>query len=279
MRTRVVPISVFLLVVLGCGRHREPQSRDKSETRAQSAPVAISPQSPAAPSFTPVASQSAGEPEAPRPSPFATLPDADRQANITTTTPATSEPAPHPPSKPVTPSAALKKPLKAFDLSSIQKNSRDRIAPLPAPPELQLPGQAATSNLPFGVRPCCTGTATLEPAKPARIQRMLRRVPGLRRIGQAPNALDGYVAPRPARDITMVLPPQARSILTAGTMSLKASVNESGGVTRVELLSPRNEELIRLAAYAAGSWQFVPASLNDRTVPSEVILHFNFSTK
>ena len=107
---------------------------------------------------------------------------------------------------------------------------------------------------------------------------MLGRVPGLRRIHQNPDSAEGYVAPRPAREISLVLPPEARGALTRGTMDLKATVNESGRVTRVQLLSPKDEELVRLAAYAASAWPFVPAKVNDRAVPSEVILHFTFSS-
>jgi TonB family protein len=61
-------------------------------------------------------------------------------------------------------------------------------------------------------------------------------------------------------------------------MDLKATVNESGRVTRVQLLSPKDEELVRLAAYAASAWPFVPAKVNDRAVPGDVILHFTFSS-
>jgi TonB family protein len=67
-------------------------------------------------------------------------------------------------------------------------------------------------------------------------------------------------------------------VLTRGTMDLKATVNESGRVTRVQLLSPKDEELVRLAAYAASAWPFVPAKVNDRAVPGDVILHFTFSS-
>jgi TonB family protein len=73
-----------------------------------------------------------------------------------------------------------------------------------------------------------------------------------------------------------MLPPEARGALRDGRMDLKASVNESGRVTRVELLSPKDEELVRLASYAASDWPFTPARLNDKAVSSEVILHFNF---
>jgi hypothetical protein len=60
-------------------------------------------------------------------------------------------------------------------------------------------------------------------------------------------------------------------------MDLRASVDQTGRVTRVELLSPKDEELIRVAADAAGSWPFVPAKVNDVATPSEVILHFTFT--
>ena len=106
---------------------------------------------------------------------------------------------------------------------------------------------------------------------------MLGTVPGIRRIHRNPENAEGYVVSRPARAITLVLPPEASAALTRGTMDLKATVDASGRVTRVELLSPKDEELVRLAAYAASAWPFVPAKVNNRAVPSEVILHFTFS--
>ena len=61
-------------------------------------------------------------------------------------------------------------------------------------------------------------------------------------------------------------------------MDLKASVDVSGRVTRVELLSPPDEYLVKLAAYNATGWRFAPAKLKDHPVSSEVILHFRFDT-
>jgi hypothetical protein len=61
-------------------------------------------------------------------------------------------------------------------------------------------------------------------------------------------------------------------------MDVKASVDASGRVTRVELLSPRDEDLVTLAAYAANGWRFAPAELNDELVPAKIILHFSFDT-
>ena len=59
-------------------------------------------------------------------------------------------------------------------------------------------------------------------------------------------------------------------------MDLKATINAEGAVTRVELLAPKDQELVNLASYAASEWRFIPARHNETAVPSEVILHFNF---
>jgi len=61
-------------------------------------------------------------------------------------------------------------------------------------------------------------------------------------------------------------------------MDLKASVDASGRVTRVELLSPRDEYLANLASYNAAAWRFAPAKLNDQPVSSDIILHFRFDS-
>jgi TonB family protein len=159
---------------------------------------------------------------------------------------------------------------------SSTSTSRDRVAAFPAPPPVSTTAHAPAASLP-AAKTCCYGTATAVPARPARLQRILQRVPGIRRIRQTPDTAEGYVAPRPAHEISMVLPPETRKMLVEGTMDLKASVNEAGRVTRVQLLSPKDEELVRLAAYAASTWPFVPAKVNDKAVASEVILHFSFN--
>jgi hypothetical protein len=264
-----VGLGVSLLLLAACGRHRDHRatasnSRQESATAAQPAP-----------SLTNVASTNAASPASvppaivERPSPFTNPPDADRQQIVST------EPAAP---KTSSPKKIVSKPLKPFNLASIPQ-TRDRIATLPAPPLLQNRAPGGASALPFGRKPCCVGTATAEPAKPARLLRALGKVPGLRRLRQAPETEEGFVPAKPARTITMVLPPESRSILPDGNMELKATVNESGGVTRVELLAPKDEELIRLSAYAASDWTFVPARVNDKPVPSDVILHFNFAGK
>jgi Gram-negative bacterial TonB protein C-terminal len=88
-----------------------------------------------------------------------------------------------------------------------------------------------------------------------------------------------FVPPRPTHELQFVLPPGGVPALAhKKQMDLKASIDASGHVTRVELLSPRDEELVTLAAYAANHWSFTPARLDEQPVPGEVILHFHFDS-
>ena len=303
MKAGIISLVLLSLVLPGCGRHK----RQESSSNPQSRTAATLPVSAVAPPLLAAADpQTQDTRPASRPSPFSDLREADRQqaasATSTSATPlvVSTAPAPSAASPQPTPSItstppqtreqvrksaasnanAARKQLKPFvpkpaDLS-VAQNSRDRVVALPAAPPLAATALTPVPPPSLNQKLCCVGTAFLEPAKPAGFQRVLRRVPGLRRIGQHPEAEEGFVAAKPRRDITLLLPPGARASLRDGRMDLKASVDESGRVTRVELLSPKDEELVRLASYAASDWPFTPARLNDKTVPSEVILHFNF---
>jgi TonB family protein len=286
MNSGLVSIAVLLPLLEGCTRHT-------GERKAQSnhEPSHITSLPPAGSVEPELLTKTASEPQTlepqtldrsvySRPSPFSIGPEAELQQ------PALSQPAPIAPAPfaaaPSRAKAALRpeedrKPLKKFIPTTVADISHDRIAVLPGPPALPVITQNPAPSVILGHKTCCVGTATFEAARPALVRRVLGKVPGLRRIHQSPANTDGYVAPRPAREINLVLPPEARAALTRGTMDLKATVNESGHVTRVQLLSPKDEELVRLAAYAAGNWPFVPAKINDEAVPSEVILHFTFN--
>lgn len=259
---------VLIVLLSSCGRHRDRKEAHvvakQSETQAVAAPQPV----------TKVADASTAVPIE-RPSPFVAHTDADRQQQeIVPAAPADSEPAAPPPVLERTPRKAKRtatpKPLKPFALETADI-SHDRIAPLPGAPALPTLVPNTGVPVPFREKPV-VGTATFQPAK----QGGLKRVLGALRIHQKPEGQEGFVAAKPVRDITLVLPAEMRSILQQGGMDLKATVDESGHVTRVQLLSPKDDELIRLAAYAAGSWPFTPARVNDRPVPSEILVHFNF---
>ena len=147
----------------------------------------------------------------------------------------------------------------------------------PAPPAIEPSAPVAGKPLLFDEPMCCAATASYEPSRPNRLKRLIHEVPGLRKLNPASADSKGFVPPRPLHDIQISLPPETRTVLMQKKqMDLKASVNASGRVTRVELLSPRDEYLANLASYNAAAWRFAPAKLNDQPVPSEVILHFRF---
>jgi hypothetical protein len=150
---------------------------------------------------------------------------------------------------------------------------------LPPPPTLGQSTPVAGQLPPFLETMCCTATATYEPVRPSGLQRMIHKVPGLRRLNPSSTGGKGFIPPRPIHDIQFVVPPDASpALMQKKRMDVKASVDASGRVTRVELLSPRDEDLVTLAAYAANGWRFAPAELNDELVPAKVILHFSFDT-
>lgn len=266
MSRRLGLFAVLIVLLSSCSRHRDRREAHavpkQSETQAVATPQPVTKIADAA---VPIE----------RPSPFVAHTDADRQQQeIALAKPADSEPAAPPPV--VEPPAreakraAAPKPLKPFALETADI-SHDRPPQLPGAPALPTLAPKASVPVPFRDKPV-VGTATLQPTK----QGGLKRVLGALRIHQKPEGQEGFVAAKPVRDITLVLPAEMRSILEQGGMDLKATVDESGHVTRVQLLSPKDEELIRLAAYAAGYWPFTPARVNDKPVPSEIVMHFNF---
>ena len=282
MNTGLVSIAVAVLLLSGCSRHRDQRTAQTNRELTHIASLPLPAPAQQQSTTTPTSEAPTPENTVTRPSPFSEHPERELQKLPS------SQPAPEAPQPAaVLPSSRVKtaakpeeqrKALKAF-VPKFADSSRDRLAPLPSPPALLSIPKSPAPGLNLGHKVCCVGTATFEPARPARLQRMLGKVPGLRKLHQNPDGVDGYVAPRPAREISLVLPPEASAALTRGTMDLKASVDETGHVTRVQLLAPKDEELVRLASYAAGAWPFVPAKVNDKAVPGEVILHFTFSGK
>ena len=283
MNRGLVSIAVLFPILHGCTRH---SSKEIAQAKHEPAHVtSLRPAGAVEPELvTRVGSeqQTVDRSYLSRPSPFSIDPEPELQhpalpqaASATPPPPAVTQPVRI---KLAAKPEADRKPLKTF-VPKLGDTPRDRVALLPQPPALPAITQGPASSRILGYKTCCVGTATFEPARPALVRRVLGRVPGLRRIHQNPANTDGYVGPRPVREINLVLPPEARASLTRGTMDLKATVNESGHVTRVQLLSPKDDELVRLAAYAASNWPFVPAKINDEAVPGEVILHFTFNTE
>ncbi|HWB96338.1 MAG TPA: energy transducer TonB [Bryobacteraceae bacterium] len=147
---------------------------------------------------------------------------------------------------------------------------------IPAPPAVQQ--RAVNAPAPITTRRLSyTSTAICEPIKPSRLRRVIGKVPGLRRLQRSPETDEDFVPAKAVAPITFTLPSDASPrLMQKKQMDLKAAVDETGRVTRVELLAIPDEELVTLASYAASQWRFQPAKLSDKPIPSEVILHFRF---
>jgi hypothetical protein len=153
------------------------------------------------------------------------------------------------------------------------------VAPaLPTPPQVSRSAPDAGERLPVHQAQCCTAIATYEAAAPSGFERVVHKVPVLRRLSPRRAGSDkSFVPPRPLHDIQFTLSPDANSALREKKqVDLRASVDASGRIIRVKMLSPRDGDLAKLAAYAANGWLFEPAELNEQRVPGEIILHFNF---
>ena len=159
--------------------------------------------------------------------------------------------------------------------SPLAADATGALSPTPlAPPAVEPSAPDPGPPLLLEETTCCVATASYEPSMPNRLKRLIHEVPGFRKLNPDDR---GFVPPRPLHEIQISLPPDTSTLLMqTKRMDLKASVDVSGRVTRVELLSPRDEYLVKLAAYNATGWRFAPAKLNARPVSSEVILHFRF---
>jgi hypothetical protein len=247
-----------LVVLLWCGCRRAPnQHQSKTGSNSESpANTQISPPNP-----TPIG--------AVKPSPFAEpRPEDVAGASTARLTPATA----------TSERKTARRPINPFIPPTIQSTAAMRDSPtLPLPPVVPRPRVSAAANLLPGYVSCCMATATYEMAKPGRLQRVIKKIPGLRRIERDNRGGEDFFPPRPLHDITFVLPSGASpAAMEQKGMDVKASIDESGRVTRIELLAPKDLELVKLAAYAASNWRFTPALRNKLTVSSEVILHFRF---
>jgi len=265
------------LLGTGCSRHAKPLAgtRSSENSRALNSPQASATGTPfLTPSGAPLAASGQAGSSAPvseRPSPFSSPqgpvpPDpqaAVRNAhgNLTRSAAKPSHLA-----RSFTPPAPL--------VPNLTGPKTD--AALPAPPAIGV--SAPNVGLPFAGTIGSTATATWETSNPKGIRRIITKLPGLRRHNVVAGGKD-FVPPRPIHELQFVLPPGGVPALAQKKqMDLKASIDASGHVTRVELLSPRDEELVTLAAYAANHWNFTPARVDDQPVPGEVILHFHFDS-
>jgi hypothetical protein len=139
------------------------------------------------------------------------------------------------------------------------------------------------------IAPPSTGGEFLKPMVPAHdlggsnspFRVIVEPVPASRRgiplIGKRYRRED-YVPPTPLRNPGPPDPPH-RNIARDVKIDVKVYVNASGKVDYSEAFSKVAEsdrDLAAVAVFSARRWEFVPARTGDGTVPSEVILHYQF---
>jgi hypothetical protein len=274
-QSRKVLVLTFVLSLLlaSCNRHRDQTRANSHPSLVNSSSANLTLPSSAFTSAAPrLEKTNAVGPE--RPSPFSSRPAAALPALPTPARPRSADSL-----QSLSLAEVATKPFTIPLAPAINVKARTLSPLLPPPPTLGQSTPVAGQLPRFLETMCCTATATYEPVRPSGLQRMIHKVPGLRRLNPSSTGVKGFIPPRPIHDIQFVLPPDASpALMQKKRMDVKASVDASGRVTRVELLSPRDEDLVTLAAYAANGWRFAPAELNDEFVPAKVILHFSFDT-
>jgi outer membrane biosynthesis protein TonB len=117
---------------------------------------------------------------------------------------------------------------------------------------------------------------TYEPVKPHALRRAMNRIPGLKLLTRK-GYKDGenFSAARPLRQIAPTVPSNLQPEIAE--LDVKVSIDDSGKISRTQVLSEAyDERLEQLAKNALHRWEFAPARLNEKAVPSEMILHFDF---
>ena len=84
--------------------------------------------------------------------------------------------------------------------------------------------------------------------------------------------------PRTVREVMPQVPAKLAKELPGDLrMDLRVSLDPSGRVREIDLLSPgADERLAKVAADAVRQWRFEPARIRGKAVPSELIATLNF---
>jgi hypothetical protein len=126
------------------------------------------------------------------------------------------------------------------------------------------------------VAPELYSTVTVEAVPESRLDRIVGKIPLLRRLHRTTE----FLPPRPVRETAPAVPAELRQTLKSEVpLDVRAYVDKSGKVTYAELLSGYNKvdsSLASIAVFDARRWEFIPAHLGAHTVPAQVILHYRF---
>lgn len=159
---------------------------------------------------------------------------------------------------------------------------RPRPKPNPAAPN-PTPEPAAPSALPAPATttapgpPASTGPAA--PAAPRKLGQRFSNAPPAkgRQRSTAKRCTEPVVKPVPTEKVKPKFPAAALRSDIAGDLVLRASVDRSGGVTSVKVVTSPGASVEAPAKTAFAQWRFTPATACGKTVPSTYAKKWKFS--
>jgi outer membrane biosynthesis protein TonB len=147
---------------------------------------------------------------------------------------------------------------------------------VPPPPSLAAPAERSQQKLVavlpprvVSLPPAPEAVVSLEPVHGSALKRALHKISTL---GEGETE-DGFVPPAPVHKVSPAIP--SGPLQADGSVDVKVYIDESGNVSRAQLLTKKSE-LAGASLGAARQWHFRPARKHDKPVASEVVLHFRF---
>jgi outer membrane biosynthesis protein TonB len=117
----------------------------------------------------------------------------------------------------------------------------------------------------------------LEYKEPMGLKRMAGRIPLLGHLQTFRNE-NGFSPPRPTAPLRPRIPADvSRSLSGEVSVDVVVTIDKSGAVKNTEITKGAGTGLATLAADTAGSVPWEPARSGDRTVATNVVLHYRFN--
>jgi len=181
------------------------------------------------------------------------------------------EPAPPPTGSPAQPPAMVRKTLpQPAPVTAFVHPLPAREAALPPPPAVQShPKLAALLPPPNTPPPILHASVSYEEVHPGVFRRAFHRISSLAEL----HSSDGFVPPEPSHQVA---PPVPADGSQAGMADVKVHIDESGSVSRAELLTA-DSAFAEASLNAARRWRFSPALKHEKPVDSEMLLHFRYN--
>ena len=120
---------------------------------------------------------------------------------------------------------------------------------------------------------------SLEPVRHSALHTAFGRIPLVSRLDRDRNeSSDDFVPARPRQEHAPTVPPElSRDLTTDEPVVLRIRIAKNGEVSKTELISRKaNPAFASLALQSASQWDFDPARVGNKPVPSDMLVHFRF---